>query len=60
MKMNYEAYQQGIDARHEGKLLTENPHSENTSEHYDWYEGWTDMDEALFRNPERHGNTPQA
>lgn len=53
MKTNYQVYQQGIDARHEQKSLDDNPYPDNTSEHYDWYEGYTDMDEALFRNPKK-------
>lgn len=54
MKINYEVYQQGVDARHEGKLMTDNPYTECSSDYYDWYEGWSDMDEALFRNPGRY------
>lgn len=55
MKLNYEVYDEGVSAREVQKTLNENPYPENTSEHYDWYEGWTDMDEAIFRMPVKEG-----
>lgn len=48
--MNYEVYREGIYARCAQKGFDTNPYPDNTSEHDDWYNGWTDCDEALYRD----------
>lgn len=48
--MNYEIYQEGIDARYAQQGFNTNPYPDNTSDHHDWYSGWADCDEALYRN----------
>lgn len=56
MKIDYVVYQEGVDARYDQKGIEANPYPTGSSEHYDWYEGWSDCHEALYRN----GKAPQA
>lgn len=50
MRPSWPIYAAGIDAYEQGNALESTPHPENTREHYDWYHGWTDAEEASFYN----------
>jgi hypothetical protein len=41
------AYQEGRQARRDGKARDSNPHPVGTSFHRFWDEGWTDSDQIL-------------
>jgi hypothetical protein len=42
-----EAYALGHDARNDGKPADESPYEHGSSNHIDWWIGWSDADRAL-------------
>jgi hypothetical protein len=39
-----EAYALGVDARNDFKAIDENPYEHGSSDHIDWWIGWSDTD----------------